>query len=89
MSKKDHDLLDTLKAAGLAIKWELGRFERRMMETAKRVVEEEVAKAIEDGRSVNALEISEVAVRAAKAQFVSGAGALPTAKPRRARIAKG
>ncbi len=87
-TKKDHELLDTLKAAGMAIKWELGRYERRMMEVAKKAVENQVAKAIENGEAINALEISEAAVVEAKRAVIAGIKAVTAPAPRRARIAK-
>ena len=74
-SKKDHDLLDTKAAVMAAIRWELGRFARRMQESAYRIVEEKVADAIKEGRTINALEISEVAVNQAKQDFVGGSAA--------------
>ena len=84
---KDHDKLDTLDATRKGIAWELARYARRMKEVAEKVVEAEVNKAIEDGRAINAQEISEIAVNAAKAQFGAGVkAALPA--PARRRITK-
>jgi hypothetical protein len=84
---KDHDKLDTLDATRKAIAWELARYARRMKEVAEKVVDAEVSKAIEEGKAINALEISEIAVNAAKAQFAQGVrAALPA--PARRRLAK-
>ncbi len=84
MASKDHDKLDAKAAVMNGIRWELGRYARRMQEVAFRVVDEQVAKAIEDGRAINAQEISEIAVNAAKAQFAQGArGVLPASTRRR------